>query len=143
MKTFKLVSLQVVEDTGLLDIPLEDGLIINREDEKNSWLLEAFTSDVHLPFFQSAYDSKQDLIVQVVITKKENDPATFQTKVCSVKKLGQHVSILFEGILKRARNNYAEQLLDHLLQKGLDGSALMQEFKDKMKTRPVLEKTKK
>jgi hypothetical protein len=143
LKTFKLVLLQVVEDSGIKDIPLEDGLIINREDDKNSWLIEAYTDHVHLPFFQQVHDSKQDLTIQVVITKRENDPATFQTKVSSVKKLGEHASILFEGTLKRAKNNYAEQLLDHLLQKGLDGPALMQEFQEKMKTKPVLDTIKK
>lgn len=139
MKTFKLISLQIVEDAKLVDVFLEDGLIINREDDQNSWLLEAYTDHSHLPFFQKALESKQDLIVKVVITKKDNDPATFMTKVSSVKQLGTHSSILFEGKLKRSKNNYAEQLLDHLLHKGLDGSALMVEFKEKMKTKPLLD----
>lgn len=142
MKTFKLISLQIVEDAKLVDVVLEDGLIINREDDQNSWLLEAYTDHSHLPFFQKAYDSKQDLFVKVVISKKENDPATFMTKVSSVKQLGSHLSILFEGKLKRSKNNYAEQLLDHLLHKGLDGNALMVEFKEKMKTKPLLDEVK-
>jgi hypothetical protein len=144
VKTFKLISLQIVEDAALVDVVLEDGLIINREDDQNSWLLEAYTADhSHLAFFQKAYASKQDLFVKAVITKKDNDPATFVTKVCSVKQLGSHTSVLFEGKLKRQRNNYAETLLDHLLQKGLDGNALMVEFKEKMKTKPLLDEVKK
>jgi hypothetical protein len=144
MKTFKLISLQIVEDATLVDVVLVDGLIINREDDQNSWLLEAYTADhSQFAFFQKAYASKQDLFVKVVITKKENDPATFVTKVCSVKQLGNHTSVLFEGKLKRQRNNYAETLLDHLLQKGLDGNALMVEFKEKMKTKPLLDQVKK
>ena len=48
MKTFKLISLQIVEDAKLVDVFLEDGLIINREDDQNSWLLEAYTDHTHL-----------------------------------------------------------------------------------------------
>jgi hypothetical protein len=139
MKTFKLISLHVLKDGQMLDIALEDGLIINREDEQSSWLIEAYTDQTQLPLFQQYFESKEDLYVQVVISKKENDPASFETKVCSVKKLSGHASILFEGRLKRTKNNYAELLLDHLLHKGLDGSVLMEEFKEKMKTRPLLE----
>ena len=41
MKTFKLISLHVTGDHGLIEIHLEDGLIINKEDENRTWLLEA------------------------------------------------------------------------------------------------------
>jgi hypothetical protein len=143
MKTFKLISLQIVEEFQLLDIALEDGLIINKEDEQNSWLLEAYTDVSHYDYFQKAFESQQELIVQVVISKKENDPAAFQTKVSIVKKMDGHVSVLFQGKLKRSKNNYAELLLDNLLHKGLGGEALLVEFTEKMKTRPRLEELKK
>ncbi|WP_442596818.1 YwpF-like family protein [Neobacillus sp. D3-1R] len=143
MKTFKLISLQIVEEYRLVDVRLEDGLIINKEDDQNSWLLEAFTDDIHFDVFQKAFQTQQDLIVQVVISKKENDPAAFLTKVCSVKRLDGHVSVLLQGKLQRSRNNYAELLLDNLLNKGLGGNALLVEFKEKMKSKPRLEETKK
>jgi hypothetical protein len=139
MKTFKLVSFQVIEDNEVRDIELKDGLIINKEDDKNHWLLEAYTNQTHYDFFQDAFINQRDIIVQVVISKKENDPATFQTKVCIVKKIDQNLSILFKGTLKRTKNHYAEILLDHLVHKGLTGDALMIEFKDKMKTKPRIE----
>lgn len=143
MKTFKLVSLQVVVENQLVNIHLEDGLIINREDEKNSWLIEAYTDHAQHAIFQNAFNTQEDVIIQVVISKKENDPASFQTKICSVKKLDGRASILFEGKLMRSRSNYAELLLDNLLQKGLGGPALMEEFKEKMKSKPRLEEVKK
>jgi len=43
MKTFKLVSLQFIEDQDAKDIDFIDGLIINKEDEKRTWLIELFT----------------------------------------------------------------------------------------------------
>ncbi|MFD2446736.1 YwpF-like family protein [Bacillus sp. CGMCC 1.16607] len=143
MKTFKLISLQVVEEYRLVDIALVDGLIINKEDDLNTWLIEAYTDLSHQHLFQQAFDRQQDLIVQVVISKKENDPAAFQTKVSSVKKLDDRVSILFQGKLKRSKSNYAETLLDHLLDKGLSGDTLLMEFKDKMKSKPILKEVKK
>lgn len=44
MKTFKLVSLHVETKEEFLEVPLEDGLIINKEDERSSWLIEAYTN---------------------------------------------------------------------------------------------------
>jgi hypothetical protein len=143
VKTFKLISLQIVEDSSLVDVVLRDGLIINREDEQSSWLIEAFTDLTHLSLFQKAFDSNAEVFVQVVISKKENDPATFITKITSLKKLDGHVSILFDGKLKRSKNNYAELLLDDLLHKGLGGDTLLNEFRDKMKSKPMLIETKK
>ena len=43
MKTFKLFSLEVVEDDKSVEVPLEDGLILNKEDERSTWLIEAYT----------------------------------------------------------------------------------------------------
>jgi hypothetical protein len=144
MKTFKLISLQIVEDSRLVDIKLEDGLIINKEDEQNSWLIEAYTTDqAYVPVFQKAFATKQDMIVQVVISKKDNDPAAFITKVSNVKTIGNQASVLFQGKLKRTKSNYAELLLDHLLNQGLSGETLMVEFKEKLKTKPLLDEIKK
>ncbi len=57
MKTFKLKKLIVKEgiEAKLLqhEIKLLDGLIINREDEQNRWLIEAFIDQSYLEFFLS------------------------------------------------------------------------------------------
>ncbi|MDA6082790.1 YwpF family protein, partial [Escherichia coli] len=89
------VSLQLVEENGLIDIQLDDGLIINKEDEKSTWLLEAFIDKSYLEYFKKRADDKDELTIQVVITKKENDPAAFQTKITSISELENHISILF------------------------------------------------
>lgn len=143
MKTFKLVSLQLVEEDGLVDIALDDGLIINKEDEKSNWLLEAYIDKSYLDYFKKRADNKDELIIQVVITKKENDPAAFQTKITSINELENHISILFEGSLKRTKNDYAELLLQDLLGKGFKGDNLLDEFKIKMQSKPRLAATKK
>lgn len=143
MKTFKLVSLQLVEEKGLVDIELDDGLIINKEDEKSSWLLEAFVDKSYLEYFKKRADDKDELTIQVVITKKENDPAAFQTKITSISELENHISILFEGSLRRTKNDYAELLLQDLLDKGYSGDSLIDEFKEKMHSKPRLAAAKK
>lgn len=143
MKTFKLVSLQLVEEGSLVDIELDDGLIINKEDEKSNWLLEAYIDKSYLDYFKKRADNKDELVIQVVITKKENDPAAFQTKITSINELENHISILFEGSLKRTKNDYAELLLQDLLDKGFKGDNLLDEFKTKMQSKPRLAATKK
>ncbi|MFE8701803.1 YwpF-like family protein [Cytobacillus sp. FJAT-54145] len=138
MKTFKLISMQVFKGDDVTDIELSDGLIINKEDEHNTWLMEVYLTNSYFDFFQNALEKNIELTVQVVISKKENDPATFQTKVKSVKKINSHISILLEGTLKKAKSDYAELLLNELLKSGLVGEELLSEFKSKMISRPRL-----
>jgi hypothetical protein len=138
MKSFKLVALEVVEDGHSVEIPLEDGLIINKENEGASWLLEAYTDLSLYDYFQKIHEQSREVIVQAVITKRENVPAYFQTKIASLNKFQNHVSVLFEGRLRRNRSDYSELLLDSLLEKGLGGQTLLEEFRDKMKSKPKL-----
>ncbi len=136
MKTFKLVSMQVIEEDKLTDIVLDDGLIINKEDENSTWLLEAYINSQYKSYFQQKSD--QELVVQVVISKKENDPAAFLTTILSMNEFDDHISILFKGQLKRTKSDFAEILLQDLLTQGLTGEDLMNEFKLKMRSRPKL-----
>lgn len=132
MKTFKLISLQVVKDQGLMDITLDDGLIINKEDEHNHWLIEAYIPNAFYDFFHDALLQKAELIVQVVITKKENQPAPLHVKTITVKKLHRHISVLLEGTIKNKKYNYEELLLNDLIQKGFTGADLLTEFRLKI-----------
>ncbi|MEH7253073.1 YwpF family protein [Neobacillus niacini] len=138
MKSFKLVALEVIEDGKSVEIPLEDGLIINKENERASWLLEAYSDLSLYDYFKKIHVESREVIVQAVITKRDNDPAFFQTKIVSLTTFDQHISVLFEGQLRRTRSDYSELLLDSLLEKGLGGQALLDEFKDKMKSKPKL-----
>ena len=138
MKSFKLYSLEVVEDENSVEIPLVDGLILNKEDEHSTWLLEAYTDLSLFDYFKKISEADRDLIIEAVITKKENAPAYFQTKICSLTKFERHISVLFEGHLRRNKSDYSELLLDSLIEKGLEGTELLKEFKDKMKSKPKI-----
>lgn len=141
MKTFKLISLQIIDDSKALDITLHDGLIINKEDERNRWLMEAYVDAKYEDFFTKLLEANKETPAQVVISKKENDPASFTTRVLAVKKIDDRLSVLFEGFLKRTRN-YAELLLSNLIEKGLSGEELLSEFREKMLTKPKLTSSK-
>ncbi|MBH9966657.1 YwpF-like family protein [[Bacillus] enclensis] len=143
MKTFKVISLQVVNNEELQDFEIEDGLIINKEDGKSTWLVETYMSQKYLEFFQKAQQQKGDLEIQVVISNKANDPAAFMTSIRGIKKMNGRMSVLFEGKLKKQRNEYAELLLDDLLQKGYTGDELVKEFREKMVSKPRLPVTSK
>ncbi|MDQ0214113.1 hypothetical protein J2S13_000509 [Oikeobacillus pervagus] len=136
MKTFKMISFQIIEQDAVKNIDFIDGLIINKEDEKRTWLLEAFVDISHYDYFRDAQQMTEDLEVQAVISRPENNPAVFLTHIRGIKKLGSHMSILFEGHIKRLRNEYAELLLDDLIQQGFEGEQLLLEFKEKLKSKP-------
>ncbi|MED1202942.1 YwpF-like family protein [Heyndrickxia acidicola] len=129
MKTFKIISLTVLEKDQERDIPLVDGLIINKEDGKKTWLIEAYLDNQYSEYFQKAKDSSQEMEVEVVITHEANPPAPFRTTILGVQVFEEHVSILLQGFLStRTRENTGE-LLEGLVKKGLSGEELIKEFK--------------
>jgi hypothetical protein len=138
MKSFKLYSLDVVENGNSVEIPFVDGLILNKEDEHSTWLLEAYTDLSLYDYFKKISEEDRDIIIEAVITKKENAPAYFQTKICSLIKFEKHLSVLFQGQLRRNKSDYSELLLDNLLEKGFAGPELLKEFKEKMKSKPKI-----
>ncbi|WP_422123997.1 YwpF family protein [Planococcus sp. X10-3] len=140
MKTFKMLSLGLVEDEEVHNFPLEDGIIINQENSHRSWVLEMLMDLAHEEKFKSMMDSGAIYDVKVVISYPENEPATFEVGIYGVKKMGDHISVLMKGTLKRARRKYAETLLSELLEEGLEGEQLLQRFESDMRSRPVLKR---
>lgn len=140
MKTFKMLSMTVAHGDQTITIPLVDGIIINQENSHRSWILEMYIDKKDSTFFQQFEGSKDILDVKVVISYPENEPATFQVAVYSVKEIGDYVSVLFKGTLKRVRRKFAEQLLSELISDGLSGEELITRFESDMRTRPQLKK---
>ncbi|TDL32894.1 hypothetical protein E2R51_09530 [Jeotgalibacillus sp. S-D1] len=141
MKTFKLVKLQIVENDSIRDFNLVDGLIINKEDEKQTWILEAFLPAEKIDFFKRIQQNREDLEVRAVISSERNDPASLFAHVHDVRQIGDKMSVLFTGHLRNQRNEYAEELLDHLVSgSDLEGTDLVHAFKEQMKAKPRLKK---
>ncbi|MBS4178081.1 YwpF-like family protein [Lederbergia citrea] len=135
MKTFKIVALQMLKEHKAENIPLTDGLIINKENEDGFWIIEAFIDEKYEELFQKKYDSKEIFEIRVIITHAANDPAPFTVKVHTIKRVDHRISVLFEGRLSKRRNDYSELLLDDLIKEGFSGEKLIEEFKRRMKTK--------
>lgn len=136
MKTFKLKSLMILEhvDQQVQErvIPLIDGLIINREDQKATWLIEAYVDASYEDYLREV-KLQEDVMIQVKITKESNEPATFITSITSVNMIGDQMNILFLGKMVDLRRGEAQKVLKQLVHEGYEGEVLLEHFRKKMK----------
>ena len=103
MKTFKLISLHVVEDDGLIHIKLLEGLVINQENDSRTWLLEAYVSSIYLDYFKNLSKKGSPFTLQIIISRRENDPAYFYIESLQINQLSEDkISLLFSGKVKNA-----------------------------------------
>ncbi|WP_144511984.1 YwpF family protein [Bacillus sp. FJAT-22090] len=140
MKTFKMISVDLIRDNKQTPIALEDGIVINQENTSRSWILELFIDQKYEAFFTELKASGELFKAKVVISYPENEPAHFEVATYSVKQIGEHLSVLLRGTLQRARRQYAESLLADLIEDGLTGEELLAKFEHDMKTRPTLKR---
>ncbi|QTD40782.1 YwpF family protein [Sporosarcina sp. Te-1] len=140
MKTFKMISVGVLQDNQIQDFPLIDGIIINQENSHRMWILEMFIDQGYKELFENWKSTEELLEARVVISYPENEPAGFLVAVDTVQEIGDHISVLLKGRLKRARSQYAEQLLEELITEGLGGQELLERFEHDMRSRPRLKK---
>lgn len=138
MKTFKMLSFDLVTEDGMQNIPLVDGIVINQENSHQSWILELFISQKYHATFTNLLEKKAVFDVRVVISFPENEPAPFLVTVYTVQEIGDHLSVLLKGTLKAKRSKYAEQLLAELLAEGISLEDLLKRFSHDMKIRPKL-----
>ncbi|TXC85940.1 hypothetical protein FS935_19120 [Metabacillus litoralis] len=136
MKTFKLVNLMMgqegvsKDEVSPKEIPLEDGLVLNREDGENSWLIEALVPKKFDSYFQKLLEAETKEKVYVTISKKTNTPAQILARVKTIVPLDDHISVLLDGRLLTSKPIHdPEELLQSLMDQGLTGEALMKEFK--------------
>lgn len=135
-----MISISVFDENKFHDFPLIDGIIINQENSHRMWILEMFIDRKHKEFFETKISEDQLIEVKAVISYPENEPAAFNVAVNKVKQIGDNISVLMNGRLKRARSQYAEQLLEQLIHEGLEGQDLLKKFETDMKNRPRLKK---
>ncbi|RDY66236.1 MULTISPECIES: YwpF-like family protein [Halobacillus] len=133
MKTFKLISLDIVEekheDITQRRIKLEDGLIINREDDHGRWVIEAYVDESYRDFFETMKENQEEIIIQVKITKQSNRPATFLVKPIDVNMIGDRMNVIFMGTIVDRQQEQVEWVLKQLMDEGYQGEDLLEEFK--------------
>lgn len=134
MKTFKLSSLEIVEnkddDIVLHEIPLIDGLIINREDEQNRWIVEAFMEKENFELFHSLKEKDDTVMLQVKITKETNNPATFITTILSINEIENRINVIFMGTIVDQQKGIVKDMLKKLIEEGYQGESLYKKFKE-------------
>ena len=135
-----MISINILHEEKILDFPLTDGIIINQENSHRMWILEIFIDEQHKEFFEERLKAEELFEAKVVISYPENEPAAFQVTTSAIKQIGNNISVLMKGRLKRARSKYAEQLLDELITEGLEGSDLLERFESDMRARPRLKR---
>ncbi len=135
-----MLSIGILNEDLVQDFPLIDGIIINQENSHRMWILEMFIGQEHQATFEKWMVDEELLEAKVVISYPENEPAAFRVAVESVKQIGDNMSVLLKGRLKRARAQYAEQLLEELIGEGLAGNELLRRFESDMHSRPRLKR---
>ncbi|MEC0250097.1 YwpF-like family protein [Bacillus halotolerans] len=136
MKTFKLVDLNVErvdkEKKSIEQFPLIDGLIINKEDGENHWLIEALVPKEHLSFFDQLQKKQAEVKVFVTITKKSNRPAQLTAAVKNIAELEESISVLIYGQMVTRKQQGTETILESLVKEGYTGAKLIEAFKQKI-----------
>lgn len=132
LKTFKLVSLAIVqtlENSKVIEeISLLDGLIIHKLDGENGWLIEVYVDKKYSELFESLHEKNEQIHIQATITKKSNDPASLYAKIKSITVMEEHISILMDANIVD-KLDLAELVLSDLVEEGLQGAELLQQFK--------------
>lgn len=126
----------VSESEGFISYPLVDGIIINQENSHHTWVLEMYVDKKHADDFRPFLNTDELLEVKAIISYPDNEPAAFRVVVQTIEDLGDQVSILLMGTIKTHRRQYAELLLEKLVEEGLSGDALLDQFRSDMTTRP-------
>lgn len=97
------------------EIPLIDGLIINREDDNNQWLIEAYIDKEYLALFNELHEKNAELIVQVKITKESNDPALFISSITGVNEVAESsMNVLLLGTMMDEDHQSFDKLFSSL-----------------------------
>jgi len=133
VKTFKLKGLQIMPDEEDVvepkEIVLHDGLVINREDDLG-WLIEAYIDRTYWDYF-TQLEPLDELMIQIKITREENDPAFFVTKIVGINEIGNDkMNVLFQGKIVDHSKRRIEKMLEMIIEEGYQGRSLLEKFKE-------------
>ncbi|SDI80549.1 YwpF family protein [Natribacillus halophilus] len=138
MKTFRLQGLHLLlkeeEELQQEQVKLQEGLVINRE-EGGWWLLEAVIDEPSIPTFQRLSEKKSEVVMDVLISHKQNDPATMVGRVRSIRELNERYAILIDSKMALKKEDIFNYIMESLIQDGYTGDELLTEFKNRKQDR--------
>lgn len=137
MKTFKLYSFSLFErqQDKVVQVPIEitDGLIINMENADKTWYIDAVFSKDKLAYFQQIKEDGRNVLVDVIITSKDNHPAAMITTIRTITELSDGVSVLFKAKLAQKKDDVIENVLRSLIEKGYKENELVATFSNQIR----------
>lgn len=132
MKTFRLVSLKLLlMKQGTVEekvVPLQEGLIINREEKDGSWLIEAVIPHEERDFFEKIKNEKNKLVMEVLITDRKNEPAMMAGEVKKTVTLSEKISVMIVAKMTSGKEDISNLILQELIHAGYNGESLLEEF---------------
>ncbi|MFB4163110.1 YwpF family protein [Alteribacillus sp. JSM 102045] len=130
MKTFRLISLQIIlmEKNKVIhrSVPLQDGLIINREESNSSWLIEAVIPAEEKDFLKEIKNQK--LVFEVIITERSNEPALMTGNIRQLTDLSENYSLMIDAKMAAGKDDVSNLILEGIVQDGYSGEELLNEF---------------
>ncbi|WP_160112468.1 YwpF family protein [Salicibibacter kimchii] len=139
MKTFRLRGLHLLlqEDKKELteeQVKIQEGLVINREED-GWWLVEAVVAESGVATFQQLLNEACKVVMEVLISHTQNDPATMVGRVRSIRSLTDRYSILIDGKMAVKKEEVFNYILETLIEDGYSGDELLTEFKKRKQDR--------
>ncbi|HLQ72220.1 MAG TPA: YwpF family protein, partial [Bacillota bacterium] len=80
-------------------------------------------------FFTRLKETREEIMVQVKITKQSNAPATFITSIIGMNDVGDNMNVLFMGTIIDKQREIVLGILKELIDQGYHGEELLDKFK--------------
>lgn len=109
-------------------IAFTDGLVIDREDDKDYWLIEVYMTKDYLELFQTFKDDGE-LLVKVKISKESNDPAYFITRIIKITPIMDNFTLLLSGSLVKTETKDVTTTLSEYIAAGYNQETILKKLK--------------
>lgn len=138
MKSFKVIDMKIIQEQNFIVPEVKDGIIINMEYGDNPWIIEIVTAGDLASILEKL--KGQQLEMMVTITRPSNTPAKFSARVMDINQMDEMISVVFKGAIIVQGPNYAEELLEFLVEEGYEGKTLINEFNSRMESKEDFKK---
>ena len=138
MKSFKVIDMKIIQEQNFIVPEVKDGIIINMEHGDKPWIIEVVTDGDLTSILEKL--KGRPLEMMVTITRPTNAPAKFSAELMDINQMDDMISVVFKGSIIVQSPNYAEELLEFLVEEGYEGKALINEFNSRMESKDDFKK---